>query len=72
MARKRTRIVEPVASPSPHQLAYWNAVLSKKGLSVETGRSSKLLYIGGGRDVELLEGLTRTSSGRVTPKKGAE
>jgi hypothetical protein len=72
MARKREKIREKIPQPTPQQIAYWNATLSRKGLSVDAGRSARLLYIGSGSDVELIEGLTRTSSGRVKPKKGAE
>jgi hypothetical protein len=47
---------------------YWNKLLTEEGLSMDRGKSSKLLYIGASSDVELVEGLNRTNDGRFKPQ----
>jgi hypothetical protein len=56
MARKRKDMIE-----------YWNRRLVKEGLSIDKGRSRKLVYIGGATDVEMTELIKRTDTGRTPP-----
>lgn len=42
---------------------YWNRLLSREGLSLDRGKSSKLLYIGGASEVERLSGFLQTDTG---------
>lgn len=63
MARKRKALKEIEYNSTE----YWNKLLNQEGLSVDRGRSKKLLYAGGTSDIELLESARRTSTGRVAP-----
>jgi len=63
MARKR----EALKHLDYNSKEYWNRLLAEDGLSVDQGKSKKLLYIGGANEVENLEGSLRTDTGRTPP-----
>jgi hypothetical protein len=44
---------------------YWNRLLAEEGLSVDAGRSPKVAYVGGATDIEMLELVRRTDTGRT-------
>ena len=54
----------------PQTAAYWEEVLQREGLQMARGRSDRLSYVGGSSNLETIDGLRRTDSGRVAPKKG--
>jgi len=64
MARKRKNL-QTFDYQSPE---YWNRLLVEEGLSLDKGRSNKLLYIGGPNEVEALEGFLRTDTGQTRAK----
>jgi hypothetical protein len=61
MSRKRKKI----KNLDHNSKRYWNERLTRAGLSMERGRSNKLLYIGSGSDVEAMEGRRFINSGRT-------
>jgi hypothetical protein len=51
---------------------YWRKLLNRHGLSMEKGRSRRLIYVGGGTTLESIDGVEQTDTGRKTPKPQAE
>ena len=52
---------------------YWNRLLNQDGLSVNRGRSKRLLYVGGSAEVSTLAGVLYTDVGRVqTSQSGVD
>jgi len=66
MARKRKKLQELDYGSQE----YWNRLLSQDGLSVNRGKSEKLLYVGGTTEVDRLRGSVETSTGRAAPHTG--
>jgi hypothetical protein len=64
MARKRAGL----AKLDYQSLEYWNKLLAKGGLTMRQGLHPKLSYVGGGRDVEYIEGARRTDTGKIKAK----
>lgn len=48
---------------------YWNRLLVQEGLALDRGKSSKVIYVGGATDIEMLELLRRTDTGLTPAKK---
>ena len=63
MARKRKKL-QGLDYESPE---YWNRLLNQDGLSLNRGKSEKVLYVGGTSGVDRLRGFVETSIGRVSP-----
>jgi hypothetical protein len=68
MARKRKKL-QGLDYGSPE---YWNRLLNLEGLSVNQGKSEKLLYIGNSAEVARLRGMMDTNTGRVMPHRTDE
>jgi hypothetical protein len=64
MARKRKKL----KGLDYNSKEYWNRLLNQDGLSVDSGRSGNLLYVGGTMDIERLSGVLSTRTGRTMPK----
>lgn len=65
MARKRKNL----SHLDYNSTEYWNRLLVEEKLSIDRGKSKKLLYIGGATDVEMLELVRRTDTGLTPPKQ---
>lgn len=49
---------------------YWNRLLAEEGLSLDSGRNPKLLYIGGSTEIDKMEQhLAVKEEGRTIPPK---
>ena len=69
---RRKKDVLELTEDEKEQLRQWNERLTKEGLSVEKGRSRKLIYVGHIDELNIISGYGQTDSGRVTPEKAAE
>ena len=72
MKTAERRIVLEFTQEEKEQLRQWNERLTDEGLSVEKGRSRKLIYVGHIDELNIISGYGQTDSGRVTPEKAAE
>ena len=63
MARKRKKLKDLDYNSNE----YWNKLLNQEGLSLNAGKSEKLLYVGGPSDADRLKGFVDTDNGRVKP-----
>lgn len=61
MARKR----KALQNLNYNSKEYWNRLLVEEGLSVDAGRSQRIAYVGGATDIEMLEIIRRTDTGRT-------
>jgi len=68
MARKRKKLKDLEYTSRE----YWNKLLSQEGLSLDAGKSEKLLYVGGAPEVDRLKGFLETNNGRVIPPDNGE
>jgi hypothetical protein len=63
MARKRKKLKGIDYESSE----YWNRLLNQDGLSLNAGKTEKLIYAGGSIDIDRLKGFLDTRIGRVAP-----
>lgn len=58
-----------IGKPSKKELKYWNDILEEHGLSMESGRSSKLSYVGDSAILDRVQGQRAMDYGRNEPKE---
>ena len=71
MARRRKK-TKDLRGVDPSTQSYWEEILRREGLGMNTGIGSKLSYAGSGTRLEYIDGVENHSSGRVDPKKPLE
>jgi hypothetical protein len=64
MARRRKELV----GLNPQGKVYWEKLLTLEGLSMEKGRSKRLVYVGTGATLESIEGTNRMDDGSSKPE----
>lgn len=63
MSRKRTQ--RDLRGVDQNDSGYWEELLKRDGLTMEAGRSKRLVYVGGTSEVDLIHGLSVTDNGHV-------